>query len=124
MTSDEYNGVLNIKAITGDGSPVYSMETQGISQDDQMVTITGYSYDGTEWTDVPSSGLYIKAGETCYLKFTFSEGTRYFAGNSGTYSVLFDENGTRYDGSAGAGSTFLTIDFLTGKAKAFCDYDN
>lgn len=66
MTSEEYNGVLNIKAITGDGSPLYSMETQGISQDDQMVTITGYSYDGTEWTDIPSSGLYIKAGETCF----------------------------------------------------------
>ena len=79
-----------------------------------------------QWNDVPKNGVQIRAGESIFLKYQLS------AWDDGDVSInepecaLFMDNtdwgGAKYDGS-GRGTTIMTLDLLTGKGTAYCDWD-
>ncbi|MBQ9016233.1 MAG: hypothetical protein IJ109_08995 [Firmicutes bacterium] len=124
VTSDEYNGILTLKSLQEEAAPVYSAADEDQTCDEQAVTLSGYSLNNKDWAKIPEAGLEILAGQSCYLKFTFTKGTGLFRGDTGTYSDVYMEEGAEYQGSAGFGSTLFTIHLTEGTAEAFSDYDN
>lgn len=124
LTSDRYNGMLMLRDIWDIDGPFYSTDEDNDDRTGQKVKLTSWSKDGKTWEPIPKDGLMVKSSETVFLKFRFTEGQQYFAAGEGKASYLFGYGWADYIGSAGAGGTTLTIDFVEGAAEAFCDYDN
>lgn len=124
LTSDKYNGILTLRDIWDVDGPFYSMEEDDDGNTGQKVKLTSWSKDGEAWRPIPKDGLIVRNSETVYLKFRFMEGRQYFAAGEGKSSCLYGYGWADYAGSAGAGGTTLTVDFVEKEAEAFCDYDN
>lgn len=99
-----------------------------------------YADEATVWATIPDSGVRLEAGERIYLKYqlsareeTYEENTvtteeLCFCGKVAEESVLKanDDNGgigaAEYEGS-GSGVTYITLDLISGKGSAYCEWD-
>ena len=90
-----------------------------------------------QWQDIPKKGVRIKAGESILLKYKLTAFEGYdenadpdtevfFGGSDAVISELFmdqtESGGATYHGS-GNGTTIMTLNLVSGKGKAYCDYD-
>ena len=90
-----------------------------------------------QWQDIPKKGVRIKAGESILLKYKLTAFEGYdenadpdtevfFGGSDAVISELFmdqtESGGATYQGS-GNGTTIMTLNLVSGKGKAYCDYD-
>ncbi len=125
LTSDKYNGVLTLKGGKGSEGPVYSTTANGRDYGQQQLELVSCSRDFKNWSGFASTGMKISGGQTVWLKFRFVSGSGYYSAASGEYSNIYmDCEKVDYDGSAGPGSTEMTILLTDGTASAFSDYDN
>ena len=132
ITSDKYNGVTTFRQVTmedyeDDGyydNYYYYKKDGKTGEYPPLAGKSMYSKDGVTWTLIPKNGVDIKAGESICLSVGLYGGPHYFAGNTGTASVLFLQGGEGavYHGS-GNGATNLEVDFIEGTARAFVDFD-
>lgn len=125
LTSDKYNGVLTLKGGRGSEGPVYTTKADGTDYGEQPLELISFSRDYKKWSGFAATGMKILAGQTVWLKFRFVNGSGHYSAGSGEYSNIYMDFGkVNYEGSAGPGSTELTMSLTDGTASAFSDYDN
>ena len=117
VNSNKYNGVLTLKGI--EDPDVYYCAEEDIKQ---TIKLTAYGSDGKTWIEVPSSGLKIKAGQSIYLKYAFTEGSGYFGGKTGSCSDVYMNNVVDYSGGGHHGGIVFALKLKEGTGSAYCDF--